>query len=218
MAVPDVVDALIDSDIVSYFILVQKGGRVMELQKISQVSRKHGISLRMLRYYEKEGLLESRRKDDYAYRVYDETAIDRLRQIIFLRKLRIPTKQIKAIFESQDAAVVIDILHKYLGLIDEEVNALSTIKAILEQFMYELEKYTSITLRLDALDESLLSSISSLSFTKHQMKESLTMDALDNANDVLNKLHDVRIIFLPPMSMASVFCIGKNQTKRHGKF
>ena len=42
----------------------------------------------MLRYYEQVGLITSLRKDDYAYRVYDETAIGRLRQVIVLRKLR----------------------------------------------------------------------------------------------------------------------------------
>lgn len=33
----------------------------------------------MLRYYEQMGLIKSNRKKDYAYRVYDEDAISRLR-------------------------------------------------------------------------------------------------------------------------------------------
>ena len=38
----------------------------MEMQTISQVSRDYGVFVRMLRYYEEEGLIESKRKEDYA--------------------------------------------------------------------------------------------------------------------------------------------------------
>ncbi len=69
----------------------------MELQTISQVSRDYGISTRMLRYFEQAGLILSLRKDNYAYRVYDQNAVNRLRQIIVLRKLRVPVKQIISI-------------------------------------------------------------------------------------------------------------------------
>lgn len=54
--------------------------------------------------YEQVGLIQSLRKDDYAYRVYDETAMSRLRQIIVLRKLRVPVKQIISILNNYDAA------------------------------------------------------------------------------------------------------------------
>ena len=62
----------------------------MKLLTISEVSKNFDISTRTLRYYEKIGLLPSLRVDDYAYRVYDETLVARLQQIIILRKLRIP--------------------------------------------------------------------------------------------------------------------------------
>ena len=58
-------------------------------QTIGTVSKNLGISSRMLRYYEQIGLIESKRVENYAYRVYDEEAIRRLRQIILLRKLRV---------------------------------------------------------------------------------------------------------------------------------
>ena len=61
----------------------------MEPMTISQVSKILGISTRMLRYYEKAGLIESRRKEGYAYRIYDENTVCRLRRILLLRKLRI---------------------------------------------------------------------------------------------------------------------------------
>ncbi|MBC1842559.1 MerR family transcriptional regulator, partial [Listeria seeligeri] len=75
----------------------------MKLQTITQVAKEYEISTRMLRYYEQVGLIKSLRKDDYAYRVYDEGAVIRIRQIIILRKLRIPVKQIIKILNNSDA-------------------------------------------------------------------------------------------------------------------
>ena len=45
-----------------------------ELVKIKELSSRYEISARTLRYYEDMGLIISTRKDDYAYRLYDETA------------------------------------------------------------------------------------------------------------------------------------------------
>ena len=78
----------------------------MELRTISQVSKALAISTQMLRYYERSGLVQSLQKANYAYRVYDENAIARLRQIIILRKLRVPVKQIRTIFDNSDAVTV----------------------------------------------------------------------------------------------------------------
>ncbi|MEG0661630.1 MAG: MerR family transcriptional regulator [Anaerorhabdus sp.] len=44
----------------------------MNTNTITQVSKSLGISTRMLRYYEQVGLISSYKKDDYAYRMYDE--------------------------------------------------------------------------------------------------------------------------------------------------
>lgn len=69
----------------------------MENLTISQVSKIYDIMPRMLRRYEKLGLIQPLRKEDYAYRLYDENAVRRLQQIIILRKLSIPLKQIALI-------------------------------------------------------------------------------------------------------------------------
>jgi len=58
-----------------------------DLIKIHEVSSKYDITARTLRYYEDMGLIVSARSADYAYRLYDETAIKRLEQILILRKL-----------------------------------------------------------------------------------------------------------------------------------
>ncbi len=57
-----------------------------DLATITQVSQALGLSTRMLRYYEELGLVQSRRREGYAYRLYDQEALARLRQIVLLRK------------------------------------------------------------------------------------------------------------------------------------
>lgn len=61
---------------------------------ISQVSRALSVSTRALRYYEEMGLIHSRRIEGYAYRVYDEDTVRRIEQILFLRSVRIPLRDI----------------------------------------------------------------------------------------------------------------------------
>ncbi len=115
----------------------------MELQTISQVSKDYGISTRMLRYYEQAGLIKSLRKEDYSYRVYDEIARDRLQQIIILRKLRIPVKQIDTILKSEEVSAVIGIFFENIKNIDNEITALSAIRSILDSFLEKLRELIS---------------------------------------------------------------------------
>ena len=185
----------------------------MELQTISQVSKDYGISPRMLRYYEQVGLIQSLRKDDYAYRVYDENAMSRLRQIVVLRKLRIPVKQIISILNNYDAAEAVEIFRRNISEIDSEITALSTIKSILMRFAEEIHEKADIDLKLLS-DETVFSVISALSFSDNLMKETkenVSMEDLNKANEELLKMEDkdVRIIYLPPMTVAAAYASGE---------
>jgi len=51
------------------------------------------VSSRTLRYYEEVGLLWSNHPDNKTQRYYDAAALERLKQIIILRKLQIPVKE-----------------------------------------------------------------------------------------------------------------------------
>lgn len=126
----------------------------MKLQTISKASRDFGISTRMMRYYEQVGLIQSKRKEDYSYRAYDEDALKRLRQIILLRKLQIPVKKIGITLSNPRAFEVVDIFKESLEELDREITALSTIKSILENFVEEIEKVVGIRLYLDPLNDN----------------------------------------------------------------
>ena len=163
--------------------------------------------------YDQVGLIQSLRKDDYAYRVYDETAMNRLWQIIVLRKLRVPVKQIISILNNCGAAEAVEIFMQNIGEIDGEITALSTVKSILTRFVEEINEKADVNLKLLG-DEAVFLVISSLSFSDNQIKEtreSLSMVELNKANEELMKLEDkdVRIVYLPPMTIAATYASGE---------
>ena len=181
----------------------------MELQSIGQVSKQYEISIHTLRYYEQIGLIQSTRNDDNAYRFYDDAAVKQLHSIILLRKLRISLKQIKEILDNQNTATTVEILERNISELDEEITSLSTIKSILMRFAEELRIKTDMVLQLDLLnDTAALSIANSVSFSKNHInniKGNVTMENLNKANETLNKLkdRDVRIVYLPPMTVAA---------------
>lgn len=184
----------------------------MELKTIRQISLDYGVSRRMLSYYEEIGLIKSSRKDDYAYRVYDENAIQRLQQIIILRKLQIPVKQIKDILNNQNAVAVIEIFKQNISKLHEEIVALSTLKSILMRFVDELQEKADVYLKLELLnDKTMLAIVNTLSFSENKIKENVSMEKLNKANEDLNKLadKDVRIVYLPPMTVAAAYASGE---------
>ena len=66
----------------------------MSLAKITDLTNMLGISSRSLRYYEQVGLIQSVRLNFEKYRYYDRANVERLKQIMVLRKMQIPIKDI----------------------------------------------------------------------------------------------------------------------------
>jgi len=180
----------------------------MELQTISQISKLFNISTRTLRYYEQIGLIQPIKKNDYAYRTYDENTVMRLQQIIVLRKLRIPLKQVADILKSEDTAVAISTFQQNLAEIEDEIAALSTIKNVIQALLERLHLQKYELWILD--DKNLLAIVDSLTASKVNFKEEKTMDDLNKASEKLNRLDDVRIVYLPPMTVATVSATGED--------
>lgn len=180
----------------------------MELQTISQISKMFNISTRTIRYYEQIGLIQPVKKEEFAYRTYDGSTIVRLQQIIVLRKLRIPLRQISEILESEDTAVAINAFQENLTEIEDEISALSTIKSVIQILLERLHLQSDALRLLD--DECLLEIVDSLTASKIKFKEDKTLDDLYKASEKLNRLtdKDVRVVYLPPMTMASYQYVG----------
>lgn len=65
------------------------------LLSIQQVSKKTGLSVHTLRYYEKIGLLSGVNRESNGYRCYTETDISWIDFLICLRTLGMPINQMK---------------------------------------------------------------------------------------------------------------------------
>ena len=192
----------------------------MNLQTVSQVSKSFGISAQMLRYYERRGLIKSLRKDDYAYRVYDEENIKRLQQIIILRKLQIPVKKISVILDNPDAATAIEIFKANISELQVEINALSTIKSALEILVTKIEELAVVRLNLNLLtDDSVMKLAESLSLIQKNVKENKTMEELNRASETLNKARQnlVRIVYRPTETVAKMWCEGCDPPDENAK-
>ena len=110
------------------------------LAKIRDVASKYDISARTLRYYEDMGLLCSTRSGDYAYRQYDDDAVNRLEQILILRKLNISIRDIQRIFKTSGSEVVLEVLGRKVEAINEEVSLLHELKGIVLDFIRQIEQ------------------------------------------------------------------------------
>ena len=67
---------------------------------MKEVSDLTGISVRMLHYYHKIGLLNPTTISESGYRLYDDEALKTLQQILFFKELEIPLKDVKSIMLS----------------------------------------------------------------------------------------------------------------------
>ena len=86
------------------------------------------------------GLITSTRSDDYAYRLYDEAAVKRLEQILILRKLNICIRDIQRIFSAEGSQIVLEVLGKKVGDIDDEVALLHELKEIILEFIQQIKE------------------------------------------------------------------------------
>ena len=167
----------------------------MELIRISEVVDRFGVSSRTLRYYEEMGLLWSSHPDNKSQRHYDANALERLKQIIVLRKLQIPIKDIIAIFESENTVVLIQAFVNKLESLDAEISALSELRRLVDDFLHKMlmsgiKKISAITLLYEETEKRLAAA---------EKNEPVTLEKLSQIGREVLRLHDVRIIRLPQM-------------------
>ncbi len=72
------------------------------MMTVKTISTRTGVSIRTLQYYDKIGLLKATAYTEAGYRLYDDTALERLGQILLFRELEFPLKDIRQILNSPD--------------------------------------------------------------------------------------------------------------------
>ena len=186
----------------------------MTQKTISQVSARFGISTRTLRYWEQIGLIESERPLDYAYRVYSAETVERIAQILILRRLRLPLRDIEQILQKPEARTWIGVLQTQIRQIDRERDALQSVRdalAVLANRIFWLANSKRPALP----DENeLLSLVEQLAPLPEQKEETKMTDAkmVETKKDM-----DVRYVYLPPMTVAAAQYTGPNPEDVTGK-
>lgn len=167
----------------------------MDLLRINDVVDRFGLSSRTLRYYEQLGILWSSRPKYKAQRYYDGTALERLKQIVVLRKMQIPIKDIIAIFKNNNTALLIQAFVDKLESLDGEIMSLLELRRLVDDFLQKMlsegiKKISAITLLYEETEKRLALAGENRHVTYKKLLE-VSRKAL--------RLHDVRIIRLPAM-------------------
>ncbi len=181
-----------------------------QLMTVTQVTRACGVSARMLRHYEKLGLITSSHVEDYAYRMYDPGAVARLVQILVLRRLRIPLKDIAQILQDEDPTRRQAVFRRHIAQLDEETAALMAIRGILSRLAEHSGDPAYLT------GPEMLALTETLAPAKTTLKEEGTMTEQNNIAPVQTEKLNVRILHLPPMTVASYHYIGKDPEEAVG--
>lgn len=71
-----------------------------DMMTVHEVSRLTGVSIRTLHYYDEIGLLKPSLITEAGYRLYDDTSLERLQDIMLFRELEFPLKDIKKIIDN----------------------------------------------------------------------------------------------------------------------
>lgn len=177
-----------------YYEFQREGGAIM--LRIGEAAKMFDISNRTLRYWEDEGILNSTRTET-GYRFYDDENTTRIKQIVLLRKLRMPIADIERIFISGDCDVAIDTLINHLKNIKQEAIVLDSLTVLIEKLIQYIKSENNLTQLFSHLEVQAINTFSEL--------EDALQILLSERNIYMsaNQLKDVRIIRIPEMIVAS---------------
>ncbi|WP_248929693.1 MerR family transcriptional regulator [Paenibacillus hamazuiensis] len=108
--------------------------------KIGELSKRTGVSIRMLRYYEEQGLLTSVRQEN-GYREYHNLAEEQVHMIRFYLGLGLTTEQISSflhcVLMNKEAFCreIVPVYKKKLEELERQIHQLTEIKSNLEERM-----------------------------------------------------------------------------------
>ena len=107
--------------------------------KVNELSKRTGINLETIRYYEKQGILPEPKRQANGYRSYDEESVTQLLFIKNCRQLGFSLEDIKQLnalkFHTTDHYHVDKLVLKQLALVEEKISQLQDIKTFLQSIV-----------------------------------------------------------------------------------
>lgn len=110
----------------------------METLTIGEVARRAGVGVETIRFYEREGLIAEPRRRPSGYRQYPAEAVQRVRFIRHAKELGFTLKEISELLSlrvdpQSTCADVRQRARTKIGVIQEKIESLATMKAALER-------------------------------------------------------------------------------------
>lgn len=107
--------------------------------KIGEMAALSGVTVRTLQHYDRIGLLRPEKDPENSYRLYDDGAVDRLQEILLLRALDIPLKEIGGILGATDYQRL-EALKRHRELTLARIEELKTLHDTIEKSILEMEE------------------------------------------------------------------------------
>ncbi|MDR9852153.1 MerR family transcriptional regulator [Paenibacillus sp. VCA1] len=112
---------------------------------VGQLSKKTGISIRTLHYYEKLNLLKPQRSPDNQYRLYGPGDVLRLQQITLLKRMRFRLREIKDFFDQylerlakDDYEIWVRVIERQIAELQREKEEMQKVEKLLQSSLYAM--------------------------------------------------------------------------------
>ena len=116
---------------------------------VKEVSKQTGVTVRTLHHYDAIGLLSPTEITESGYRLYDDSALTRLHNILMLRELQFSLKDIKSILDNPN--------YDPIAAIDEQIKLLELQKQHIDeliQLAYKIQKEGIQTMNFKAFNNN----------------------------------------------------------------
>lgn len=98
-----------------------------------ELARWAGVSARTIRFYEEKGILQPRERSGEGYRLYDDSAILRLQEILMLKYVGLSLEEIQQTLAQGEKLSVAELLVRQRELVLEERGRLDRILKVIDQ-------------------------------------------------------------------------------------
>ncbi len=109
---------------------------------INEVENIVGLSKKSIRYYEENGLLNPKRKENSKYRIYSEDDIRKLKTIKFLRELDVSIRELKLLNDKE--ITLKECLEDKIIKIENEENNYQSIKDMCKEIILNEDDFENI--------------------------------------------------------------------------
>jgi len=119
------------------------------MKTVKDVSELTGVSVRTLHHYDEIGLLKPTAVSEAGYRLYDDTALERLHTILLFRELEFPLKEIKEIMDSPNFDPT-EALEQQIALLEKQYKHIGRLIAL----ACEIQRRGKAAMGFEAFDKS----------------------------------------------------------------